>query len=370
MTELEELSLELLRIESPIGAEGAIADHVEAWLAGVGVHQLVRAGDNVACLPHAFREGHARVLLLGHLDTVPASDANPPRIEGERIHGLGATDMKCADAILLDLARRAAREAPRHDLAIVLYAREEGPYSESGMLEIVPAASACFEGIDLAIAMEPTDNRAELGCLGTLHARVRFQGKRAHSGRPWQGENALHMAGPLLVALGQLAPRVVDYDGLRFRETASATMVDYDGARNVVPETCTLNVNFRYGPDRSPDEAERWIRDFVTAHVDPDLTARGLVTVEIPDLCPAGRVCHTNPLLAELRDEATRTGQPLEIAAKEAWTDVGRLSHMGIDGLNLGPGATDQAHKRGEWCDRAALERAHALLSSWLWPQP
>lgn len=361
-SETEALALELLGIESVIKNEHALADFCEAWLRTRKVYGLVRAGENLAAQPREFREGVPRVLLLGHLDTVPKSDENTPRLDGDKIYGLGSSDMKCADAVIMRICERAVREAPRYDLAAVLYAREEGPYQESGMPEILSAAPGCFSEIDLAIAMEPTDNRFELGCLGTMHARVRFRGQRAHSARPWHGENAIHMAGPLLVALAKLEPRDCEFHGLRFREVCSATMLEYEGARNVVPGACTVNVNFRFAPDRSSDDAVAWVQDFVRDAVGDEIF-RDKVEVEIVDLCPSGRVCGDNELLADLR----RVVPEAETVAKQAWTDVGRLSNLGVDAINFGPGHTAQAHQVGEFANRDLLAESEAILMRWLW---
>ena len=357
---IEELALELLRIDSVTGHETAIVDHIQARLAACGPDQLVRAGDNLAIVPQALRAKRPRLMLLGHVDTVPASGDNPPRLAGDKLYGLGASDMKGADAVMIDLCERACRTAPDElpfDLAFVLYAREEGPFEQSGMPEVLAAAPDLFEGIDLAIAMEPTDNHIELGCLGTLHACVRFEGQRAHSARPWQGRNALHAAGPLLTALAALAPRDVTRDGLTFREVCSATMCAYEGARNVIPGSCSINVNFRFGPDRTPDEAKAWLRDFVSQHA-----GEGAHT-SFTDVCPSGRVCGDNPLVGQL---AAIAGPTTTRRAKQAWTDVGRLSAMGLDAVNFGPGQGAQAHQVGEWCSRPALARSHRILSRWL----
>lgn len=367
MSELEALALDLLLIPSVTGSEKAIADAVEVRARRAGFARGVRAGDSLAFLPTALRPGLPRLLLLGHLDTVPPADPNPPRIEGERIHGLGASDMKCADALILTLLEEAVRRPPKVDLIGVLYAREEGPFADSGLPEIAAAAPFAFQGIDLALAMEPTDNHLELGCLGTMHAWVRFVGRRAHSARPWQGRNAIHMAAPLLADIAALAPRDVKQGGLMFREVCSVTMVRYEGARNVVPGEFALNLNFRYGPDRTPEEAVRFLRETVRSSVGADVFDRGDVTFEVTDLCPCGQVVANNPLLDGLLASA---GGNMERRAKQAWTDVGRLSQMGIPAANFGPGASAQAHQAGEWCSRTALAQAHALLRRWLWDAP
>jgi succinyl-diaminopimelate desuccinylase len=353
----------LIRIPSVIGNERAIADHVQAWAEDRGLHEVVRADDNLALRPRAPREDRPRLLLLGHLDTVPVSDENPARLEGDRLYGLGASDMKCADALILHLLEQCLEQEPRYDVTAVLYACEEGPFDESGMPEIVAAAPWFFEGVDLAVAMEPTDNHIELGCLGTMHGRVRFEGRRAHSARPWEGRNAIHMAAPLLERLAAAEPRDVDFDGLRFREVLSATMVEYSGARNVVPGACDVNVNFRFGPDRTREEAVAWFSSFVAEAVGADAIRDGLVGITVTDVCPSGRVCSDNPLLDSLRAAAPDSTQ---VRAKQAWTDVGRLSEMGLDAVNLGPGSGSQAHQVGEYCLRANLEAARELMESWL----
>ncbi|MDA1195637.1 MAG: succinyl-diaminopimelate desuccinylase [Planctomycetota bacterium] len=360
-TPLESLALDLLRIPSVIGNEAALATHVARHAAGY--HQVIRAGDNLALLPRPLRADAPRLMLLGHLDTVPESGPNEPRLEGDRLYGLGASDMKGADALMLHLADRAVREPARYDLVVVLYAREEGPFDGSGMPEIVAAAPELFAGTTLAVAMEPTDNHLELGCLGTLHAWIRFRGQRAHSARPWQGENAIHRAAPLLTALAALPPRDCVYEGLLFREVCSATMIEYEGARNVIPGGCSVNVNFRFAPDRTRAEAIAWLSAFVHDAVGATAIDAGDVTIEITDLCPAGRVVQANPIL-----ESLRAVSPAEVRAKQAWTDVGRLSELGLDALNFGPGSGAQAHQVGEWCSRARLEEARILLEQWLFP--
>lgn len=363
--DLEQLCMGLLAIPSVIGNEGLIADFVETWLGEKGFHAVTRAGDNLAFQPRPFRDGVPRVLLLGHLDTVPVSDENPPRVEGDLIHGLGSSDMKGGDAVLMQILARALREEPLYDLVGVLYAAEEGPYEGSGMPEIMSAAPGAFQDVDLAIAMEPTDNQIELGCLGTMHAQVTFAGKRAHSARPWQGRNALHMAAPLLSAVAALEPRDIAFHGLAFREVLSVTMLDFEGARNVVPGRCSLNLNFRFGPDRSSDEAVMWLEGFVRQSVGEEAWNDGDVRMEVTDLCPSGKVCGDNELLAALRDAA---GEGVETLAKQAWTDVGRLSQMGLDALNFGPGSPAQAHQVGEHLRRDKLSESQAILARFLFP--
>lgn len=366
-TPLEQLALDLVALPSVTGHEGPIADHVEAWLRAAGPARLLRAGHNLVAQARADRRGAPRVVLLGHLDTVPVSDANPPRLEGDRLYGLGASDMKTADALILDtLAWAAAGHSP-YDVVVGLYAAEEGPYEISGLPELRAAAGDLFEDIALAVCMEPTDNALELGCLGTMHAWVKFEGQRAHSARPWQGRNAIHMAAGFLSRLAALAPREVLLDGLPFTEVASATMVRHAGARNVIPAGFDVNVNLRFAPDRDGDGARRHIEDLVRASVPSAWFDAGWITIEVTDLAPSGRVCRRNPLIERLVEVA---GPGLAVRPKQAWTDVGRLSAWGIDAVNLGPGSGAQAHQVGEHASRRQLAEAQALVRRWLGSPP
>lgn len=346
------LAEELLRIDSVIGDERRICDFLEARFRISGPHAITRASNSLCIEPRAPRPGARTVLLVGHVDTVPQLSPNPVRRDGDRLHGLGASDMKAADAVLIDVLERAMVEEPLHDVIGVLYAREEGPYAENEMALIAPAARAAFDRADLAICMEPTDGQIELGCLGTSHATLRFHGRRAHSARPWQGDNAIHRAGGLLERLGARETVPVRFGDLEFVESMSAVGITFRGARNVIPDRCEVDVNFRFAPGR--DEAS------VRAAFEE--LAGGEASVELTDYCPAGRVCADNALLSELRRVA---GDP-PIAAKQAWTDVGRLSAMGIDAVNWGPGAKSQAHQAGEWVDVREVLRSAAILHGWL----
>ncbi len=358
LSSLERLLLGLLAIPSVIEHEADLRVFCEEYLAQVGADEVVTQGNNLAFRPRAWTGGRPKLLLLGHLDTVPKQGENPPRVEGDRIFGLGASDMKGGDALILELCKRAVREEPAVDLACVLYAREEGPFAGSGMPEIVEAAPAYFRDVDLAIAMEPTNGQLELGCLGTMHAEVCISGKAAHSARPWLGHNAIHAAGPLLEALRRLPPRDIEFHGLQFREVCSATMISFTGARNVIPPSCTLNLNFRFGPDRSIEEAKAWLDSFVQ-----DSLPEEQVALVFKDICPSGRVCGDNKLLSRIEAAAL---VPLTRKAKQAWTDVGRLSAMGMDAVNLGPGDTAEAHQKNESCSRSILQENRALFHRFL----
>ena len=347
-----ELTCELLEIPSVTRDEGRIADHLERALADRGPHALVRAGNSLCFAFRAADPDRSTLMLVGHTDTVPEIEPNPVRIADGKIYGLGASDMKAADALLLDVLFRSRDEQPKHNLVGVLYAAEESAFEHSEMPRIYQASREWFDRADLAICMEPTDNWLELGCLGTSHIEVLFRGKRAHSARPWHGDNAIHKAAAFLTRLAAVEPTVHTYHDLEFTESMSATMVDFRGARNVIPDRFTVNVNYRFAPGRS--EAD--VRSRLEALVD------GEADFEVVDFCPSGVVCADNPLVGELMGALDGA----EVRAKQAWTDVGRLSQWGIEAINWGPGAIAQAHQAGEWVAVADLDRATRALHRWL----
>lgn len=343
-----EALLELLAIRSVIGEEAELAGHVEARLRR-RLPDVRRHGNGI--VGFGPRRGRPLVALVGHLDTVlPApDDPNPPRIEGGRAFGLGASDMKGAIARDLALLEELDLAALPYDLAFAYYDREEGPIVSNGLRPLYEATPELARA-DLAICGEPTGNAVQLGALGTMHLRFVFHGKAAHSARPWQGENAIHKAAPLLAALAAAAPRDVAVDGLVFREVASATTASGGRSRNVVPDRFEVNLNVRFAPGTDPKEIERRL----AAHAPGAERA-------VVDLAPAAPPRRSHPLVERL---ITATAAPVE--PKQAWTDVAQLSAWGLAAVNFGPGEQDQAHQRGESISLASLARGRALLRSFL----
>ena len=340
---------------SPIGEEQALCDQVEAWASARFPH--VRRVKNSLVVrvdpPPPPGVSPPLVALCGHLDTVPVHEADRggPRREGSRLVAPGASDMKGGLAVMMALAEALPAAERFCDLVLVLYAREEGPYLENE-LEDVLAAAPELKDVTLALCLEPTDNRLQLGCVGSIHATFTFHGKAAHSARPWHGENAVHRAGALLAELHARAPREATSGGLPFREVLSVTRIDGGRARNVIPDACTLNLNFRFAPDKALDAAAA------------ELVALGAqhgAEVQLTDLSPACPAISTNPLVRRLLDRTGVVAEP-----KQAWTDVARLHAHGIPAANLGPGATSQAHQRGEWIEVAALAQGYRLYETFL----
>jgi succinyl-diaminopimelate desuccinylase len=329
---------------------------VEAW-ARPRFASVERIGDSLVVQvdpPAAAGEARRpRVALCGHLDTIPvhADDRAPPRRDAGRIVAPGSSDMKGGIAVMMELAERLPRERRFCDLVLVLYAREEGPYLENELEEVL-REPARLRGTDLALCLEPTDNVLQLGCVGSIHATFTFTGRAAHSARPWHGDNAVHRAGALLVELAGRAPREVRSGGHLFREVVSATRIEGGRARNVVPDGCAINVNFRFAPDRTIEDAAEELRA---------LGARHGASVALTDRSPACPAFGEHPLVRRLVDRTGVTTEP-----KQAWTDVARLAVHGIPAANLGPGATAQAHQRGEWIEIAALARGYELYEKFL----
>ncbi|MDQ3538574.1 MAG: succinyl-diaminopimelate desuccinylase [Actinomycetota bacterium] len=345
-TALGDLLLDLLVLPSETGEEGAIADWLEHRYARERVrragHSLVVGGSG---------NGLPAVLLVGHTDVVPATDADrDPRRDSNRILGRGASDMKSGLAVAMDCFEDPTLRAGPYDLVLVAYAGEEGPH-EGNELGAVLTAMPDLTRAALAIVLEPTDLTVQLGCMGALHAEVAFRGHAAHSARPWHGENALTKAGDFLAELHGRPSRDVDVDGLTFREVFTATGAWTDNARNVVPDRFTINLNYRYAPDKTPAEAEASVGELVA----------GRAAVTVVDHAAAGRPRRDAGLVAAFCDTVDAPVRP-----KQAWTDVARFSQLGVPALNYGPGLTAQAHQAGEYVPERNLLAARSALAAFL----
>lgn len=369
---LVERTLALCRIPSVTGDETACADAVEGWLRATPLaverhHNVVLARD--ASPP----DDRPLVLLVGHTDTVPPKPGDsPPRVEGDRLYGLGASDMKGGLAVMLTLAERLDLAAAPARLGLVFYDREEGPWADSGLGPALDAAP-WLSGAALAFCLEPSDNAVQVGCMGSMHLEVVFEGRAAHSARPWQGRNAIQEAAPLLLALAGCEPTDVHVKGHLFREVLVATLASGGRTRNVIPDRFVLNLNFRFAPHRSLDAAETYVRTWIAAALGAIDGADGWmeredglrVRVSAKERAPAGRVVTDNPLLERF---VAQNGNP--VAAKQAWTDVARLTAAGIDAVNLGPGLAAQAHQADEHCDIPLLTASYRQFERFFTTRP
>ena len=345
---LADTLLWLCRISSPIGEERALCDAVAERLSGVKTAAPIRRYGDSLVVPLTRGSGGPHVVLAGHLDVVRTEHEGVPRIDGERLYGAGAADMKSGLCLMLDLAERPRR--PHADLTLVFYAREEGPFAENELGRVLDEDPDVTRA-DVAIALEPSDNKLQLGCGGSIHAQVTFQGRTAHSARPWQGENAIHKAAGLLARLGGLVPETDVVDGLEWKSVISATLASGGRARNVIPDRLELNLNHRFGPGTSVERAKARVEALVA----------GEANVVFTDVAPSAPPRRDHPLIAALAESGV-----LGLEPKQAWTDVARFAAAGIPAANFGPGVQAQAHQKNEWTLVDALGKGKVVLDRWL----
>ncbi len=339
---LAERTLELVDIPSESRHEQAIYEHLR------GIVPIEKAYDDGESLIFARREGKELVLLAGHTDTVPAQGNLPGRIDGGAVIGLGTSDMKGGLAVMVELARWAATADLQYDVAFLFFPREEiGP--EENPLPGVFERSGLIDDARLVVCLEPTDNTLQLGCLGNLNARVVFEGRSAHSARPWLGVNAIGLALRGLQPVLESEPVDVDVAGLVFREVMTVTELHAGIASNVVPGHAEATVNYRYAPNRTPESAEERIREVLGDDV------------EIWSHAPPAHV----PLEAPLVERLQLAGG-FEVQPKQAWTNVADFAARGLDAVNLGPGATRYAHTADERVEITELQRTYDALRSFL----
>jgi succinyl-diaminopimelate desuccinylase len=338
---LADLVLDLVNIPSESGSEAEITEYVR------GAVPLERSFDDGESLVFEKRRGRPLVLLAGHTDTVPTQGNLPGRLEDSAVVGLGASDMKGGLGVMIQIARWAASEELAFDLALLFFPREELGPSENPLPGVFAEAPLVDEAA-LVVCLEPTDNTLQLGCLGNLNARVVYEGRSAHSARPWLGVNAIGLALDGLRPVLEMEPRDVDVDGLVFREVMSVTQLQAGIASNVIPARAEATVNFRYAPDRTPASAEERIREV-------------LPEAEVVSNSPAAHVAARSELV-----QALRAAGAFEVRPKQAWTNVADFAARGLDAVNLGPGGTRYAHAVDERVEIAELERTFAALQRFL----
>ncbi|HEY3735603.1 MAG TPA: succinyl-diaminopimelate desuccinylase [Streptosporangiaceae bacterium] len=339
------LTAALVDIESVSGGEAPLADQIESALRPLPHLTVHRSG---ACVVARTTLGRPeRVVLAGHIDTVPVAGNLPSHSERGRLYGCGTSDMKSGVAIQLRLAATLAR--PVRDVTYVFYDCEEIEAERNGLGRLSRDEPDLIAG-DFAVLLEPTGGVVEGGCQGTLRADVVAAGERAHSARAWKGRNAIHEADGILRVLRDYQPRQPDVDGLIYREGLNAVAISGGVAGNVIPDRCTVTVNFRFAPDLDPGQAEDHVREVF-----------GEWPVTVLDVAPGARPGLDRPAAASF--VAAVGGAP---RAKLGWTDVARFAAFGIPAVNYGPGEPEMAHTKGEYVEIPKIAECEARMRAWL----
>jgi len=350
-----DLAAALCDVPSVSGHERELADLLEAALRGLPHLEVLRDGDAVLARTSLGRAN--RVVVAGHLDTVPVADNLPTWREGagedEVLWGRGTVDMKSGVAVMASLA--AELTAPRHDVTWVFYDNEEVDASRNGLGRIARDHADWLAG-DFAILGEPSDGSVEGGCNGTLRVEVRTRGEAAHSARAWMGSNAIHAAAQVLARLDAYEPATVEVDGLAYRESLNAVRIAGGVANNVIPDACVVTVNYRFAPSRSVAQAEAHVRELFDGF-----------EVELTDAAGGARPGLDHPAAAEFVAAVLgATGRAP--APKYGWTDVARFAELGIPAVNFGPGDPSLAHHDAERCPVAQIRECRDALRAWLAP--
>ncbi|MFX0591745.1 succinyl-diaminopimelate desuccinylase [Melissospora conviva] len=339
------LTRALVDIESVSLDEKHIADCVEEVLRGVPHLSTYRHGNTVMARTELGRA--QRVVLAGHLDTVPINNNFPSELRGDLLYGCGTSDMKSGVALALNLAVTVAD--PRYDVTYFFYEAEEIEARYNGLTLVSQAYPQWLEA-DFAVLLEPTHGVVEAGCQGTMRVVVSTTGARAHSARSWRGSNAIHAAGEVLRRLEGYEARRVEIDGCAYREGLNAVKIGGGVAGNVIPDRCEIEVNYRFAPDRTPEQAQEHLREVFAGY-------EMRVTDSAPGAAPGLTAAPAQEFLAAVG--AAPVG-------KLGWTDVARFAAMGIPALNFGPGDPNLAHHADEHVELDKIRAGDAILRRWL----
>ena len=339
------LTAALVDIPSESGEEQVIADAVEGALRALPHLEVQRFGHTVVARTHLERV--ERVVLAGHLDTVPANANLPSRLEDGTLHGLGTCDMKGGVAVALHLA--ATVPEPSRDVTFLFYECEEVDSTRNGLTKLAASHPDLLEA-DFAVLMEPSDAVVEAGCQGTLRAEVVARGQRSHSARSWMGVNAIHAAAPVLDRLVAYEPRQPQIDGLTYHEGMNAIAVEGGVAGNVLPDVCRVGVNYRFAPDRTVDEARAPVAEVFAGF-----------ELELRDSAPGAMPGLDRPAAAAFVQAVGGRPRP-----KFGWTDVALFSALGVPAVNYGPGDPSLAHTQAERVPLEHLRHCDARMRAWL----
>lgn len=349
---LSDLLQKLLAIPSVTGNEKTISIFVKDYFSELQGFQHQEVGlSQIYKTPR--KEEKQTISFYGHLDTVKNQQEVEDKISDGKIYGCGASDMKGGLTVMMKLIQDLAgipEEKQPYNYVFVFYDREEGAYAENGLIDVLKDCEGLDQS-DLAFVLEPTDNAIQVGCLGGLHATVNFVGKSAHSARPWEGKNALHLGWKLLSRLDAFGKKEVILDGLKFFEVMNATMAQAGTTRNSIPPSFELNINYRFAPGKNIEKAKQEMIELIGSEP----------TIEFIDECPSGDVVANNTLLQTFKERFKLDYEP-----KQAWTDIARLGLHGIAAINCGPGTSSQAHQKNEWISVQSLQHSYDIYRKFL----
>ena len=347
--DLVELTRAVCDIESVSGNEKELADAIESALAKYSHLEVIRDGDAIVARTNF---GHAtRVVIAGHIDTVPVADNLPIKLlpmEREQVlWGRGTVDMKAGVAVQLKLA--ATLDKTNTDVTWVFYDHEEVEASLNGLGRIARNRPDLLDA-SFAVLCEPSNAQVEGGCNGTIRVEVRARGVKAHSARSWMGKNAVHASAEILNRLNAYEPQSIEVDGLVYRESMNAVLISGGMATNVIPDECVVTVNYRFAPSKSGDEAAAHLSELFDGF-----------EVAVTDLSEGARPGLDLPEAAAFVAATGSTPKP-----KYGWTDVARFSALGIPAVNFGPGDPNKAHADDENVPVSQIFACEAALRTWL----
>jgi succinyl-diaminopimelate desuccinylase len=347
--DLVELTRAICDIESVSGNEKELADAIESALAKYSHLEIIRDGDAIVARTNF---GHAtRVVIAGHIDTVPVANNLPVKLlpmEREQVlWGRGTVDMKAGVAVQLKLA--ATLDKTNTDVTWVFYDHEEVEASLNGLGRIARNRPDLLDA-SFAVLCEPSNAQVEGGCNGTIRVEVRARGLKAHSARSWMGKNAVHASAEILNRLNAYEPQSVEVDGLVYRESMNAVLISGGMATNVIPDECVVTINYRFAPSKSGQEAAAHLCELFDGF-----------EIQMTDLSEGARPGLDRPEAAAF---VAATGS--EPKPKYGWTDVARFSALGIPAVNFGPGDPNKAHADDENVPVSQIFACEAALRTWL----
>ncbi|RUM58261.1 MAG: succinyl-diaminopimelate desuccinylase [Persephonella sp.] len=349
--------IDLVKINSVIGNEKEIADYVEKFLKDK-VKNIIRLNNSLIAF-NDLEQNKKTIGFVGHLDTVPAENDLTGQIIDNKLYGLGASDMKGGLAVMMGLLDFFKDKESRFNTIYIFYEKEEGAYNDNGLQPLLEEYKDLLQNIDFAFVLEPTNNEVQVGAVGTINVEINFKGKKSHSARPWYGENAIHKSWKFIKRVSEFGVKEYPFKfslgdkdiEITFYEVMNITVAKSEGARNVIPDNFKLNVNYRFSPSKTLEEAKKDIIDIVENEAEIDFV----------DLAPPGKVPTNNPILIDFIKRYS-----IPVKPKQAWTDVARLSIFGIEGVNFGPGEPSQAHQRNEYIPIENLVKNFEYLKDFL----